>query len=572
MCPRRQPPFIVHQLHHALKLKASNHSLDLLTSFVLLSVVCLANGSLSAQTSAPSDTVQQAGWSDETYYEIEMLRLERWLRKNRDGLDSALLQEVLRMKSEAENFAEAQDYEMANIWLETIWELLTSDEIEGSDEEKQSALSLTDTGGDFDLTPQKHVRWTRQVITGMDFWRHEFNFNFLESDSTLLDGSGNPSTALRLGFDYGSDYRNSLQGYTHLKYSRDYLVGEANVRWTQPLADQSYWKLENRFEANSFSDDYGNLKYLQNESSLAFRLQEPDRIKFDLVEQFMLRRYDGESSSYSDFFDNDIRVEGKFSPALGMLLGLGLRNKLRFHPTFDLKDYVENRLRAIWLQTVGPFNFNLENDLSYRDYTNAPVDTTYQDYLENTLYGDMELTLTRSVGVQIRGTVTRRNYDGDTLNRLPDYTFWEAEPELYVKFGSDWKLSGGFYYAEQKHETKVTDARLDPNNASFSILFEDYYRYGPSITLDLFRSDGFILSVKESYLMERYPNSPSSTITDFSLFSDRNINSILLFMTWNIDLRWQINLIANIDDDRGRRNDSSDSQSTIVGLELGYSF
>jgi len=547
-----------------------------LPAFFLLSVICLASEALWAQSgqniSAPPDTVHESEWSDETYYEIEMLRLERWLRENREGLDSALLQEILRMKSEAENFAEARDYEMANIWLETIWELLTAVAVGEGNEESRSGVSLPDADGDFALVPQKDFRWTRQIVTAMDFWRHEFNFNFLESDSTLLDGSGNPSTALRLGFDYGSDYRNSLQGYTHLKYSRDYVVGEANVRWTRPLADQSYWKLENRFEANSFSGDYGNLKYLQNESSLAFRLQESDRIKFDIVEQFMLRRYDDESSSYSNFFDNDIRVEGKFSPGLGTLLGLGLRNELRLHPTFDLKDYVENRLEAIWLQSLGPFNFNLENDLSYRDYTNAPVDTTYQDYLENTVYANMELVATRSVGVEIRGTVTRRNYDGDAPNRLPDYTFWEAEPELYVKFGSDWKLSGGFYYAEQNHETNVTDARPDSDNAAFSILFEDYYRYGPTITLDLFRSDGFILSVKESYLMERYPNSPSSTITDFNLFSDRNINSILLFMNWSIDRRWQINLIANIDDDRGRRNASSDSQSTIVGLELGYSF
>jgi len=542
----------------------------------LIPLLFLSANSVSAQTHSDTssvlpDTVHQEAWSEAVYYEIEMLRLERWLRKReKKGMDPALLEEVLRLKSEAENFAAADDYEMANIWLETIWELLTSEDTEvyretgdlnGASEEAAEPLST-----------EKRFRWTRQITTGVDFWRHRFNFNLLQSDSTFLDGSGNPSTAARINFEYGNDYRNSLQGYTNLKYSRDYLVGEANVRWSRPLADKSFWRIENRIEGNSFFEEYGNLKYLQNETSLALRLQESRTVTFDINEEFLLRKYDTESAIYSNYFDNDIRVHGKLSAGTGTLLGLGLRNNLRRHPNFDLKDYTENRLSASWLQSVGPLNFSFENFLRYRDYTNAPDDTTFQDYLENSLYADIVLAFAPTVGLDIEGTFTRRNHDGENLSSLPDYTFWEIEPQLYVKLGSDWKISGGFYYATQIHDRLSLDPSVDNARSAFSILFEDYYRFGPTVTVEVFRSDGFILSVKESYLLERYPNSRTNTLADFNLFSDRNINSILLFMTWNIDPRWQMSLIANLDDDRGQKDDTSDSQTTIVGLEIGYNF
>ena len=64
-------------------------------------------------------------WSEETYFQIEMLRLERWIKQNILKLsDPVLLKEVVRLKKEAANFAEADDFFMANIWLETLWDLL----------------------------------------------------------------------------------------------------------------------------------------------------------------------------------------------------------------------------------------------------------------------------------------------------------------------------------------------------------------------------------------------------------------------------------------------------------------
>ncbi|MFQ5753898.1 MAG: hypothetical protein ACE5HI_18070, partial [bacterium] len=106
------------------------------TFFVVgLILFCVINKSVLSQekkydeTISFSDSLSEDNWSDETYYGIEMLRLQRWIRENTQKLsDPVLLKEIVRLKKEAENFAENEDFTMAVFWLETIWDLLQPDE------------------------------------------------------------------------------------------------------------------------------------------------------------------------------------------------------------------------------------------------------------------------------------------------------------------------------------------------------------------------------------------------------------------------------------------------------------
>ncbi|NIR52932.1 hypothetical protein GWO43_30380, partial [candidate division KSB1 bacterium] len=56
------------------------------------------------------------------------------------------------------------------------------------------------------------------------------------------------------------------------------------------------------------------------------------------------------------------------------------------------------------------------------------------------------------------------------------------------------------------------------------------------------------------------------------IYQDRNINSIMLFLTWNVSRRWRFSVFANMDDERSQREDNLDSQNTVVGLEVNYLF
>ncbi|MFQ5601629.1 MAG: hypothetical protein ACE5HS_00005, partial [bacterium] len=523
-----------------------------------------------------TDSLSEDEWGDETYYAIEMLRLKRWIRGNTDKLkDPVLLKEIVRLKKEAENFAAKNDFNMAVIWLETIWALLKPDDdlqIGETSGQPEAFTTAVESSG-------KKFKWSRELSTGVDLWQLKFQIARDQDDTTTLDGlgnqgSGNPYTGIRLTFDYYSNSQSAIQGYTFFKYSRDYLLGEANLRITNPLGDNTQWRFENQFEGNSFYRD-GDIKFIQNISTLTFQFKRIGPINIDIEDEFLFRRYDKENQTYPNYFDNTIRGYTRLDIGLGSYFGVDFRNIQRTYPKFQVNDYRENRIDFEWFQSFSEdARFSFEDELRFRDYTKAHLDTTttFQDFFENYFRGEIRLPFSDFLGMDIDGSITKRDYKFINTRSLPDYLLWEIEPKLYFKLGSDWEIRPGFYYSRLKNQP--FDNRLAPNAlaASTSIAFEDYYKFGPTLAVEFFQIDGIMFNLQESFLLQRYPNANVRDIESFNLYTDRNINSILLFLTWNISNRWRLTVLANMDDDRSRKDESANSQNTIVGLEVNYIF
>ncbi len=537
-------------------------------------------------TESFSDTLSDADWSEETFYGIEMLRLERWVLKNTEKFsDPVLLKEIARLKKEAENFAQIEDFQMANLWLETIWELLQPDDdaiLVPLEDDSYFLDNLTNTS----LKPANKFSWSRELSSGVDVWhwRQEIDLGTIPNDaallasasidSTILESNGNPFTGVRFKFDYGTGFRNSVQSMVFLKYSRDYLSGEVNAKIDKPIGAKSSWRFENRFQGTSyFRSGFGINKFWQNTSMLLFKVQGSRLFSFDFGDEFILRRYDhknegnNEQESYPDYLNNTLRTSTRLNFGFGSFVELGYKNVQRKHSTSKKRDYQENRVSLSFLKTSSKsFNLNLETDLRLRDYANPQPDSNsiYADFWENNFAGDMRLDFTGKVGSEVRSNLLKREYRF-VSESLFDYLFWEVEPQLYFRFNEDWRIGSGVYYAQQSHNKSTSAA--------------DYYKVGPVVTLELFQINGVLLSLREAFIFERFPNietdvNRNSNENDSSLinfYSDRNSNSLSLFLTWNVSPRWQLNILANFDDDRHRDN-SGDSQNTLVGLDLNYTF
>lgn len=524
------------------------------------------------QIESLSDSLWEDSWSDESYYWIELLRLERWLRdQTQEVRDSRLLQEIVRLKKEAEQYAAAGDFTMAVLLLETIWDLVKPESITilaGSSETDYLEASDNEIYSE----PPAKFAWTRELITGVDLWRQEFEFTFTDNDSTFLEGNGNPYTGIRLNFDYGSTYQNSIHGYTFFKYSRDYISGEGSFRLTKSLSNKSNWILENRSEGTAYIRD-DTLKYFQNTGSLALNIRKLGPFSFELEDEFTLRRYAHEDSLYPNYYNNTFRTFTRLNVGLDSYFGVGYHNIQRLHPQFEENNYGENQVDFTLFQALGSgSSLLLENQLKFRDYTNAPVDPFFQfDYWEEYIRGEMRFAFKTIFGTEFRGSFTKRNYRLENTT-VPDYLLWEIEPELFFNLNSKWKISFGFYYSQQIYEQEFSNLTTDALTAAQSISFEDYNTYGPTFAIEFFEIDGIIFSLRDSFLLERHPNGATRNIDRFNLYSDRNVNSILLFLTWNITSQWQLGVLANMDDDRSLKDENGDTQNTIVSFELNYSF
>lgn len=525
-------------------------------------------------TASYVDSLSEENDSDEIFYQIEMLRFERWARENTYKLvNPVLLNEIVRLKKEAETFAQNNDYTLALIWMETIWDLLEPKESLNLEEEGLELMNdedIQDPVADDDI---RKFNWSKELITGVDIWRQEFQFNFLQSDSTYLQGSGNPYSGIRLQLDYTPASRHLLQASAFFKYSRDYLTGDLEIRLRNPLGRSYSWRAENRLELSSFYGDF-DLQYLQNRSTLAFDLRRLGPLSLDFRDEFLVRNYDSNTAStltsYPDYFNNQFYSFAKMRTGLGSYLGLGYSNTWRIHPDLKTNDYSENRLDISWYQTASQeISFAVDNELSFRNYPNVTNDTTtiFQDYIEDYLRGELRLPFNSVVGIEGEGTFIKRDYKMLSPD-FPDYVFWEIEPRLFVKFGMDWEVAAGLFYG------RLTQQKFNQITASnFDNRFEDYVEYGPAVELEFFKINQIMFNLRYAFLLKSNPNEPVRNVTLVPLSFDRRINSLLFFLTWTISPRWRFSTLANMDDDRSRlAQDNSDSNSTLVGLELNYIF
>ncbi|MFQ5637487.1 MAG: hypothetical protein ACE5IR_05780 [bacterium] len=547
----------------------------------LISIAGPADAQIKAAQASSNlaDSTRTQNWGDEAVYEIEHLRLERWILENTERFaDPILLREIAKLKKEAENFAKQEDFLLAVTWMETIWDLL-----EPNEEPTENDNAELDFSGDViseSFTKEPRFTWTREVLTGVDLWRYQFNFSVPETDEVQLSSfnsdGGNPFTGFRFSFDLSDHFRRSIQGYATFKYSRDYFTGELDVRIVNPIDEHSFWQFENRFTGNSFYRD-NNLKYYQNQTSFGLNLRRPGRVALDIYDELTIRRYSNEQNIYPNYLNNSLKSNVKLDLSRDSFVSGGYRNVFRTHSTFDINDYLEHRIDFSWFQSLGKeAKFTLDNELRFRDYTNVEIDTFFQDFTENYFRGELRLPFSDKIGADLKGSITKRDNKIFSASSLPDYWLWEVEPEFYVKLGSEWRVGAGLLYRNQTYEklharlsTVAPTANVDQ---AFSIVFEDYYAFGPTLNIELFRMNGMIFSVHESFLFERHPNAADLTANTVSIYQDRNINSILLFFSWNISRSWRLNVLANMDDERSRRDSENDSQNTLVGLEINYIF
>jgi len=245
----------------------------------------------------------------------------------------------------------------------------------------------------------------------------------------------------------------------------------------------------------------------------------------------------------------------------------------------DVYDAIGTQLydphRGQWSQALGELSsLSLENEVRVRDYKNVTREHFFQDFWETYFVGDLTIGVTDVIGTRVSGVFSKRDYQFHSATSLPDDSYWQVEPELFFNIGEKWKLGAGWHYGEQNHESASAAASpVSADAASLaSITFEDYHEYGPIITIDFFELNGILFSLRQSFLLRRYPNTPTQNVDQFNLYTDRNSNSVLLFLTWPITSRWELNVLANLDDDRSQKDSSGDSQNTLLDVEISYSF
>ena len=542
--------------------KRKTYSMLIVFSLGLISF--LINRAYGNQDAA-SDSVrnEQRGTfhsSESVLYEIYFTRLQRIVSQALQKKPNwEMPADIVELVSEAKLFAEEGDYDLAIELLEEVITYFDSEEYSP----KNSVGSNTHNSPD--ETVQSSSDWTKYVFIGSDFWQQKFNLALGEQDSTILEGEGNPFIGLRLRMDYAKGALVQTQAEIEAKSSRDYLSGRLLLDHRHQISRSVHTKFENRFDITSYRRD-SNLRYFDDKLDIGLFYSINNSHSFEIINEIQIREYAHQSDLYTSFFQNRTRTTLSVVPFGMTRVDIDYDYRSRKHNFDPGKDYDEHRLGTdAWYGLASNISTLLMAQWRTRRYIQPGLDTLLaKDFSQFYSEADLRIHLSKGFSFYLGGNFEIRNYR-DPSTVIPSY--WEliVEPSLTINLGAPCTLRFGYNFKERQHSAFS-------DRSSKQVEIEDFYSHGPALTIDIFTLGGLVFSLTDIYEFRRYPNSISKGISDFSLYSDRNVNSLFMFLSWNFSQHWELDVIANLDQDTDIKDENGDSRTTLCTLELSYRF
>ncbi len=533
---------------------------------------CFAVEKLPAQTrAARSDSLTLAAadslWEEEgerANYDIARVRVQRWLIKNRAQSQTEAVKNVEELLREAENFARESDYVTALVLLETALDLTTAS--------SSSVSSFSSTSS----SSKSAWQWQREALAGIDLSRLEYELGSDEIDEFLAElqqnsvqNNANPFAGLRFHVARAGNTPWALRAFSAFKASAEYYNAAFDLSAQSTNAQQTNWRVENKWEGTSYRDTSG-LRYWQNTSLLQGGVKLGRQFQLEVGEEFRVRQYRDEALFSPNYRHNEVGMRatyaGGFSTRLQALYEYGVRT----HPDSPRDDYLEHRVEASLSQhSLESASVYVQNIWRRRIYPLGIPDSTFQNtYREEFLRADLTFNLSAPTALRLEGDLTLRQYETPSVF-TPDFFSAKLNPKVQIKLWRDWQASVGYIFLVQVNGTQGEAAASAPLVNGF---YEDYYANGFTLGLDFFSAKGLLLSASHVFEARVYPDSQLEQTAVFNPNPNRNNNSFLLFLSWQMTPRWQVSGIANFDSQISRAEYREDLRNTIFSVEMGYRF
>ena len=480
---------------------------------------------------------------DLTLYHIKMERLKRIVSTN-----NVSSEELVQYLNDAKEFAATGDYDLANEFLESALEVVSDSPVIPSQPQIAPKPSKTE--------------WTFYGLSGTELWQQTFGFSTGNQDSTLHESEGNPFLGFRILMDYQNEQDKSAQIELEGKASNEYNSADVIFDYKNKLKNFQYFA-SNYFNATLYNLET-SLNYLDERFVLGGILG-TNSIGLKLKSESQFRNYTENAEYFYSYFQNRLEASGyTVLQALGRF-EVGYTQKNRSHKNKSERDFVEHWTGLeYWskqindISIIGRF-YNIQ-----RDYTSDYADSLYNNsFKELYCQGNIRYTANKRLTLRLDSELQRRKYEHYYFT-TPNYYDYSLEPSFEVHPGYPFHVRFGYQYSKFDYYTNgVTTDNPD---------IEDYIAHGPVVGLDIIAFNGFMASLSNSYEFRRFPNSPLSEESYYSLYSNRNINSLFLYVSWKLSFNWELNVLGHFDYDKEQDHDGNDSRTNLLNFELSYQF
>ena len=385
-----------------------------------------------------------------------------------------------------------------------------------------------------------------------------------EKDTLISQSEGNRFIGFRVSLLH-SDRVNAHTGAdVEGKISNEYNSGYINAHHTSTIATKWNFFIKNRFEATHYHQDK-ELRFIDNKTKAGVSFKIKPEMSIELQNEFQLRNYEIESQFFNSFLQNELglRLSSKMIQSVKTDFIYSYRD--RQYDSSPAIDYSEHIVELnIWPGLSSSINILGRLQGRFRDYQHGFVDSLFTNNF-NELYTQwtVQHRLSKHFGLGIDCSIESREYEYfSTAN--PVYLEYLLEPIVSFGLGYSWSIRLGYRYRNRHHwnkEWSTTSAEI-----------ENFFSHGPTLSLDIFSNNGFIANISNTFEIRRFPNSQADDGSGLSLYSNRNINTLFLFLSCNLSSHWTVTVMSNLDYDNDRDLDGSDSRYNLVNIELSYKF
>jgi hypothetical protein len=447
-----------------------------------------------------------------------------------------------QLLKEAEHYALQKDYDIAIVYLEETLVAINQPQ----NPLKNSFLNTTKSG------------FAISFLSGVDFNRQEFEIGYLQSDSTVLEEISKPYIGLRSDYYAPTGAESYFEVSNSLRYDRENWRDDYRIGWRQgnqfSIYYNGYWNDSDDLSSNSFweheletrmgSDWFGSFNWAARNT-------------------YNIKNYRNSNIYISDYFRNRFNFLAEWELKHNQSLSAEIAHELNESLGRDDNDYSQGILRTAFLRdAVNAFNYFLSPELTMRDYKLEFEDSTISNrFTQLGMEVLFEMPIFQALRFEIDDDFYYKRYKKKSslepdylLNVLRGNMIFELSSVVEVGFGYEWEL--------KKHDQQ-SDSESDVTEQNFN-------SHGITAMINYFSLNGTYLSSSLSYHWRRYP--PSVTNDLFSIYSDRDVFSIMLMAFVPISNHFSLNGFLTYDNDIDKDLDQQNNQSTIFTMELEYKF
>jgi len=467
-------------------------------------------------------------------------------------LDYYLMSEEVKvLYTEASQYGDQGEYEIAIIMLEEAIDLLTID----SDSDEIPLISPTMLKPEDENIPPN---FRLGIITGIDFNQQEFELSYLESDSTVQEEFNKPYVGLSAGYAFDLGKQASFELYNSFRYDRENLRDDYRMRWQ--VGDFFYLQYSGYWNQTKVADSYS---YWEHIFSTKLGNTIGSNFYWSFYNIYNYKTYQAGQFTIQDYYRNRFNALLEWRSDLLGITGLEYANERNETLNYKENDYNQHRIRTgIRSEYMDRFYHSIIVDASLRDYTllfaDSLISNSYEAYSLEFIY---EVSIRQNFSISIEDNFLYKIYQ-EKSTMEPDYYWNIFRPGVKLRMSNNLEIGGGYEWELKKHDIYQLD--------SYNVSEQNYRADGVFILLNYFSIGGTYISTSVSYQWRRYPTSVTNDL--FSIYSNRNIFSAMMMV--NLPLFRQLNLngFLTYDNDMDIDFDQQNNQSTIFTIELEYTF